>query len=449
MAVGTAGLIYSGGISGMNDAGLACSIHQMSTTTYSLGGGGQHEIAPYVQQRILREASSLDQAIALVRSVKHFASWAILVSDAKSGRSVRIEINGHGGARRGKPEVSVTVPEDSAVQTNHFETPGMEERFDHFGDAHFTKSVGKWLETRARAASTRKRLNLLAQTGQLGTTEAIQLLSAHDDAELEGAFRGQDTRRAFGRCVVKAYGLMASIARADPDRSRANDEIWFTLGDRLPGPHAKFAGFRIDWDALDMVPVADDPVRSAQTVGRKMDEALTHYVEGFRTLARPRIGGRFLGRSPTEAESKGLRDTSIGHVSLALELAEDQRGEPDVTFRYIRARLRHDNGHYDAASSDWAVLCQIADSSTPAVPVHDYERALILISAAATAKALRKRDEVGTLLDAGELWLDRMKGRFASGQPHPGIAKWKGVVFRLREHRDDVDLPDIDFVTVE
>ena len=449
VAVGTAGLIFSGGISGMNDAGLACSIHQMSTTTYSLGGGGSYEIAPYVQQRILREAGSLDEAIALVRSVKHFASWAILVSDAVRGQSARIEINGHGGSRRGKPEVSVTRLESSAVQTNHFETSGMEESFDHFGDAHFTKTVGKWLETRARGASTRKRLDLLAQTGQLGTTEAIQMLAAHDDAELEGGFRGQDTRRAFGRCVVKAYGLMASIARADPDRSRARDEIWFSIGDRLPGPHSKFVGLRIDWDAMDLTPVSDEPVRQAKTVGRKMDAALGHYVEGFRTLARPRIGGRFLGRMPTDAEAKSLVDTAIGHIGKALDLAEDQRGEPDVTFRYARARLRHENGHYGLAQADWRVLLQIAESSSPVVPVHDWERALILISAAATEKALGNGGEVAPLLDSGEKWLDRMKARFPRGAAHPDISKWKSTVFRLREHRGDVELPDLDFVTVE
>ncbi|MEM7188899.1 MAG: C45 family autoproteolytic acyltransferase/hydrolase [Pseudomonadota bacterium] len=449
VAVGTAGLIYPGGISGMNDAGLACSIHQMSTTTYALGGSGDYEIAPYVQQRILREASSLDEAIALVRSIKHFASWSILVSDAVAGKSARIEINGHGGSRPGKPEVAVTPIADTAVQTNHFETPDMAEQFDHFGDAHFTKSVGKWLETRSREVTTRKRLDLLIGTRQLDTTEAIQLLAAHDDAELEGSAAGQDASRAFGRTVCKAYGLMASIARADPDRDRANDEIWFTIGDRLPGPHSRFAGFRVDWDTLDLTPVGDDPVRVAQTLEPKADHALSHYVEGFRTLARPRIGGEFLGREPSASELKSLRDTAIGHIGKALDLAEDARGAPDITYRYIRARLRHENGHYDAAQADWQVLTQLADSKMPPVPLNDYERALICVGAAATAKAGGREQDVGALLESGEKWLDRVKDRFSGGAWHPGLSKWQDTVFKLRDRPGYVDLLDIDFVNVE
>ena len=450
-AVGTAGLIYPGGISGVNDAGIACSIHQMSTTTYSLGDGGGCEIAPFVQQRILREAATLDEAIAVVKSVGHFASWAILVSDAVAGKAVRIEINGHGGTRPGKPEVAVSEIEDWAVQTNHFRTPEMEERFHHFGDAHFTKSVGKWLETRARQTVATQRLELLMQTDQLDTTEAMQLLASHDDAELGDGAGGVDATRAFGRTICKAYGLMASIARADPDRTRASDEIWFTIGERLPGPHSSFLGFRINWEALDATPVATDPVRVARTVPQKMDAALSDYVDGFRCLARPRIGGEYLGREPTEAELATLRAKALGHFDRGLERAEDERGAPDVTFRYIRARLRHASGQLAQAQADWQVLRQLADSTNPPVPLCDYERALIRILSAATEKALGRTDDLEDLLDQAEANLAQVEGhaRSPAGKPHPGLSKWRTVIFRLRDHAGEVDLPDIDFVTVE
>jgi hypothetical protein len=75
-AVGTAGLPYAGGISGMNERGIAVSLHQMSTVNYTTGhGDGRSEIAPFAQQRILREASTLDEAVDLVRDIHHFASW--------------------------------------------------------------------------------------------------------------------------------------------------------------------------------------------------------------------------------------------------------------------------------------------------------------------------------------------------------------------------------------
>lgn len=51
VAFGTAGLIYPGGISGLNDAGIAVSLHQLSTTRYrsSFGAGERADIAPFVQ----------------------------------------------------------------------------------------------------------------------------------------------------------------------------------------------------------------------------------------------------------------------------------------------------------------------------------------------------------------------------------------------------------------
>src|SRR3546814_68832 len=61
-AFGTAGLIYPGGISGLNDAGLAASLHQMSTTELESGFlTGTGDIAPFTQQRMLREAASIDE----------------------------------------------------------------------------------------------------------------------------------------------------------------------------------------------------------------------------------------------------------------------------------------------------------------------------------------------------------------------------------------------------
>src|SRR3546814_13447754 len=56
-AFGTAGLIYPGGISGLNDAGLAASLHQMPTTELESGFlTGHGDIAPFTQPRMLRAA---------------------------------------------------------------------------------------------------------------------------------------------------------------------------------------------------------------------------------------------------------------------------------------------------------------------------------------------------------------------------------------------------------
>src|SRR3546814_5636777 len=83
-AFGTAGLIYPGGISGLKDAGLAASLHQMSTTELERGFlTGTGDIAPFTKQRMLREAASIGEAVALATAAPHFAARSLLVSERK------------------------------------------------------------------------------------------------------------------------------------------------------------------------------------------------------------------------------------------------------------------------------------------------------------------------------------------------------------------------------
>ncbi len=345
-ALGTAGLIYPGGISGVNDAGIACSLHQMSTATYTLGSpGGEYEIAPFVQQRILREASELDEAVELVRSIPHFASWAILVSDARAGRSVRIEING-GAEADGRAPVQASDGSAVEIQTNHFREGEMPERFDHFRDAHFTPSLGKWIETRARLETISRKLEVL--DGTLCTEDAIELLSDHDDAELGGA------RRPCGRTVCKAYGIMSSVTRASTDGSRAS--IWVTLGDgsTLPGPHSVAVGFAIDWDGLSLKP---EGTHVSTTLGANALAGLEAYVAAFQTLERPRVGGRYLGANPTEEQLRLLRGRALAELDEAIDRGrQDPHMSSVVPYRYIRTRLLHEAGELEQARQAWMPL---------------------------------------------------------------------------------------------
>lgn len=432
-AIGTAGLTYSGGISGMNDAGLAASIHQMSTVNYDHGTPGKgFDIAPYMQQRILREAGSLDEAEAIVRGARHFASWTIVVSDARSGQSMRLEING--GTRR----VERTDLGESFSQSNHFLAAGMVEEHDFFGDLHFTPTFGKWLESRARLTTVAAAL----QAGSRGTDWAIDVLASHDDGALDGA------PRSFGRTICKAYGLMGSVARTDPDRSAPKDEFWMSVGDCMPGPHASFAGFAIDWDALDISPVADRPVRRARTVSDEGRAAMAAYVDAFAAFSRPRgADGQYLGRDPTAGELADLAEAALEKVSDACQTSEDA-GEIDVALRYARARLRHQTADYAGAARDWDYLLTLAD--TPSIPVHAYEHALILILASATRRKLGEDAAASGLLTRGEAALAQVRqDYFPGGRPHPDLDDWQDTVERLRREGAAAELPEFSFVTVE
>ncbi|MEM6490129.1 MAG: carcinine hydrolase/isopenicillin-N N-acyltransferase family protein, partial [Pseudomonadota bacterium] len=337
VAAGTAGLVYPGGIGGLNDAGLSCTLHQMSTTRFRTGRRESgFAIAPMVQQRILREASSLDEAVAIARSVSHFGAWTILVSDAKTGQALRIEISADHD-----PAVATSAPAPWLAQSNHFLADAMAEVMDKassderfFANAHFTPTFGKWLETRARKARVEARMT--DETGgsnpSLDTDVAINLLADHDDAMIGGGLR------SFGRTIVKAYGQMVSIARAAPDRSApTGDAFWVSLGEVAPGPHSAVVGFAPDWAAGTLAPVAERPVRRAQRLSDARRGALGAYVAAFRTSLRPQdADGRYLGGKPSLDQAARLAEQALAGLDRAIASWE---GGEDWALRYARARL--------------------------------------------------------------------------------------------------------------
>ncbi|MEM9781600.1 MAG: C45 family autoproteolytic acyltransferase/hydrolase [Pseudomonadota bacterium] len=453
-AIGTAGLVYPGGISGVNEAGIACSLHQMSTVNFAVGQREDgFEIAPYVQQRILREARSLDEAVAVVRGVKHFASWTILVSDAAKGEAIAIEINGREDEReRYLPAIAVRAAAPRVVQTNHFLADALRETFDFWGDAHFTKTLGKWQETRARTETVAARLDTLGDNRLLDKAEALSLMANHDDATVGGA------SRSLGRTVCKAYGLMGSIALAAKDRAGAPaDAIAATIGDRMPGNHATLVSFAIDWAAGTLMPNA--PI-TAQTVTDDRRRALAHYTAAFRIITRPRRpDGRYFARRPTANERRALRGQALAELDRAIALTE-AGGNPDPAFRYIRARLSHEAGLgasgtaaralLEQAADDWQVLEGLAAGG--AVTLHDWERARIHILAAATDHALGRGDDASreAKTTLGRAAIDRVAAAlFPNGAKHPDIKAWQALALKIDEQGAGADLPDIDWVTVE
>ncbi|MEM7498616.1 MAG: C45 family autoproteolytic acyltransferase/hydrolase [Pseudomonadota bacterium] len=452
-ALGTAGLIYPGGISGVNEAGIACSLHQMSTTTFSTGRRGENRtIAPFLQQRILREARTLGDAIRIAEETRHFASWTVLVSDAANGRSLRIELNGRDDAEGGA-RVRETGNEPMLAQSNHFIHPDIVERLDDLGagSAHFTASPGKFLETRAR----KKRVEAVLTGPKLHLRAAADLLADHEDALLAEvpATVGGDARRGFGRTIVKAYGLMASIARAAPGKPA---ELWFTTGERLPGNHSRWAGIAFDFAGHRVRPTLDGLTFTADTLPAGRLRAVETYVAAFEAMTRPRgPDGRYLGRRPNPAEERRLTDEAIAALGTAIAQAEAAGGR-EVPVRYIRLRLQQGRlaaeGESQAALAaealvDAADLIEAAGKVTE--PFTDWERALVFLTAAAAAKEADDPRAAALRAEAGQR-LARAKARMPDGGgAHPGFRPWENVLDALGEPRGRIELPSIDWVTVE
>ncbi|NIA69821.1 hypothetical protein HBA54_14550 [Pelagibius litoralis] len=474
-AFGTAGLIYPGGISGLNDAGISVSLHQLSTTQFESGFlFGHGDICPFVQQRVLREAASVDEAVDLVKDSKHFAAWTILVSDAKTGQVCRIEMNGE--------RVRVMKHEDEAVpQTNHFLHHDMAERLFDEDDNHFSPTFGKWLETHARYDSVSEALKADAGQGRIDLTWAMNWLASSRDGALEKLRQGMPTppdpmtaERAYGRVPRKVYSQLTSIVLADPARRAGHDAVWMTTGDRQPSPHSSYLGWQVDWAAFDLTPVAPEPLQRISHYadgGRKnWEESLVRYLWARLAVSRPRDSqGDLLRRRPTAAEKQEGLARAIHLVGSAIELAAMDR-IVEVPYHYMRARLNHAAGDYTSAEKDWRLLRAIWawQNDAPAIAadwpvdvpramplIHPYEAALVALLSAVT-EDLRHG---GTGWDGRSARLEEAKNlltsiqeeTFGKDEPaHFDFDNWLDLLAAVSEEGGQaVELPEANFVTAE
>lgn len=473
-AFGTAGLIYPGGISGLNDAGIAASLHQMSTTAYDSNFlFSRGDIAPFVQQRILRECATLDEAADLARDTNHFAAWTMFCSDAKTGRAVRIEVNGR------DVKVGAAVAEPTA-QTNHFLDPDFVERHFDEDDAHFTPTFGKWLETHARFLAVDEALGRDGRNGQIDVDWAIERLGSGLDGYLEEIRRQRGdapslaSERSYGRVPRKVYGQLGSIVVGDPERRPGRDEVWMTTGDKLPSPHSSYAGWKVDWEGFDIAPVDGAPVRRIaqyeNSARQNWEESLTRYLWARLAVSRFRDAeGHLRRRAPTDEEEKAGLAGAASILDSAIELSATDR-IVEVPYHYMRARLCHAIGEYDKAKEDWDLLRDIwavqnggarADVIWPVgdplyVPLmHPYEAALVAALSAVTEDTLSggtawpgRAERLG---DARRLLTQLKLDLFGDNNPaHFDLERWLERLDQIEEHGGgNVDVPEPNFVTVE
>ncbi len=473
-AFGTAGLIYPGGISGLNDAGIAVSLHQMSTTEVESGFlFDKGDIAPFVQQRMLREAGSVDDAVDIAEDTRHFAAWTFFVSDAKTGKVRRIEVNGE--------RVRVTKHEGEAVaQTNHFLHHDMMERLFDEDDNHFTPTFGKWLETHARFDSISAALKADAGQQRIDVGWAIDWLASSRDGSLEKIRRQLPhppdplaAERAFGRVPRKVYGQLGSIVLADPQRRPWRDQVWMTTGDRQPSPHSNYVGWQVDWQGFELNPLADPTLRRVthyETQGRRNWEvSLERYLWARLARSRPRdAAGELLQRRPTAAEDRGGVTGAIHLLGSAIDLAALDR-LVEVPYHYMRARLCHSAGDYAAADKDWRLLRAIWawQHDAPAIPadwpvsvprvmplMHPYDGALVVLLSAATEDLLHGN----TTWDGRQARLDQARSLFAEVKQdcfgdkpaHFDLEVWIALVDEVEaQGGGGAELPEPNFITAE
>ena len=118
-----------------------------------------------------------------------------------------------------------------------------------------------------------------------------------------------------------------------------------TIGDRLPACQSIYAGWRVNWEAFMLTPVADRPLRRTrqfESSGRANWEASFETYRAARVaFARPRDAtGALLSHAPNADQR--LQDTTRAEALLseAIDQAATDR-IVEVPYYYMRARIRH------------------------------------------------------------------------------------------------------------
>ncbi|AHZ84484.1 hypothetical protein Bb109J_c1793 [Bdellovibrio bacteriovorus] len=217
VGLGSAGLHYAGGISGINNHGLSVSLHELQTEgTQIRYDRGESDIAPYLLHSVLLKARNLNEAIAMIQTRKGFGAWTFFISDAKTDESASIELSGD------TVVVARRAQNKFLGQSNHFlGGKTSQEGYEY--------SLNKTLETRARLAHVERTLN--EDFGKIDAQWVINRLSGHTD-ELVGA-------RSFGRTTTKLYTAATHVMQ--PGRM----QWWMSVAETYPTNRSHFVGFRL------------------------------------------------------------------------------------------------------------------------------------------------------------------------------------------------------------
>jgi len=395
-AVASAGVIYPGGISGMNEAGISVSLHEFSATPYrTYFSGRKAELAPFLQQRILREARTLDEAIAIAKRTKIFGAWTILVSDAKSQEVASIEISGD------RIQVARKRANQPMGQSNHFLGSQMQNQY-------YPYSFGKLFESRSRLHVVENEMR--DSSGEIDLDWMMDHLAGHTD-ELEGF-------RAFKRTAVKAYNVLSTIAIPQWH------QIWMSVGDRFPAAHSYFAGFEIDFDRMEFLTIDHRRTKAYEAIPN-WEDSLQSYVDSRLTY-----------------ESVNLRES----YRLSLETLEKAHRDDieESTYRYILGRLALEMNkphlalfHFERQMASRQVLAPYKQAL-----VHLYSAAAIQ-NMSDSDRSLRRGQLKHALQSAETLLsvLDRMYDHF-------DLSAKRKLLVRIK-NAQAFKLPPVDFVTVE
>jgi tetratricopeptide (TPR) repeat protein len=201
-------------------------------------------------------------------------------------------------------------------------------------------------------------------------------------------------------------------------------ELWVTVGDKRPASHSHFVGFQIDWDRMEIKPIGVKRVDLYDEIPN-WEKSLSYYAQARISYEKERY------------------DSTLLMLSEGIRMAR-MDGKIEYPYYYMRARVLRSLGQYEAAYKDFEFLW------THHSKLHPYQQALVAMYSVENGDHLsgkltgEQRKSRLKHADNQLKYMDKLYDHFDLRNKFKVLGMLWGGLFA-----PDVDLPKLDFVTVE
>ncbi len=242
--VTTAGLIKANFCA--NDQGLTIGGHFL----FSLGARIEGTGYTALENRLIREASSLDEAVEIIRNTARSGSFAFVLTSWKENRAVVVECNSE--------EIAIRHPIEGRLTMSNVATAN-----ETMAAKDILMLIGSAQNPIARATRLQDRL---AECDKLDIADLVGTLSDHVDPAAK-------CKRALGN--VLAQPLTVTSAACDPENGR----LWVATG-KAPVSNNSYVGLKISEALAGTGPlVVEDTLTPPDSIDPHRLQALRLFVE--------------------------------------------------------------------------------------------------------------------------------------------------------------------------
>ncbi|MBI4042466.1 MAG: hypothetical protein HY391_03210 [Deltaproteobacteria bacterium] len=220
--------VHTGGITAINEHGLALGLHSILSSDVSVDGGVPIMM---IGDQIMRRAKTIEEAVAIVKEFKRIGSWTFFLSHYKSGtvKSGIVEVT--------NSSVKFSAPKQTHFNiTNFFTTPAM-----NATELKINFSIVQGYQERY------KRMNdlLVQNNGAHDVDVAMKILADHLDP---ATTLGSKERGASPNLITSPDNIQSVIFSAAPGTESAESkdkevEIWVSAGE-VPTAHGPYVRFK-------------------------------------------------------------------------------------------------------------------------------------------------------------------------------------------------------------